>query len=234
MYRHLQRNDGTPKPRDRFIGDMKRRPLLLNIELPMKLFVSLAVAMLLTTTVSAIDIPLDSHESWVKFSSHAFMHDFHGEATKFTGSAQVDFEGRQIGQLAILDVQTSQLTTFSRRRDQKMFRWLNVAENPEIKCEITRIDSMDGRALTATKDHPALFIAFGTLTWNKVSKPLQVQFSGWREGALLFVMGETVINTSNYGLPVLKNFWMPVDKDVNINFRLGFDVPANLRTKRSH
>ena len=233
MSRHLKKNDGTLKRQSRFMGGMSSAPLLHHNKWTMKLFGSLAVAILLTTTVRALDVPLDSHESWIKFTSHAFMHDFHGEATMFTGSAQVDFEGQKIGQRAVLDIQTSLLTTFSRRRDRKMFRWLNVTANPEIKCEITRIDSMDGRALTATKDHPALFIAFGTLTLNNVSKLLQVQFSGWREDGLLFVKGETVINTFDYGLPVLKNFGMPFDKDVDISFRLAFGVSVSPRRKSS-
>jgi len=88
---------------------------------------------------------------------------------------------------------------------------------------------MDGEVATATKDHPAKFFVSGNFTLNKVAKPLETQVSAWRDGKYLVVTGTTQVDTTAHGLPIIKQYFMTVDKDVDIDFHLVFDLPPNLQ-----
>ena len=110
-----------------------------------------------------------------------------------------------------------------------MFQWLHVDVNPGISFELTRVISMDGKAATATKDHPSKFVVTGNFILNKVAKPLQTEVSGWREGTRLVVNGATQVNTADHGLPIIKQYFMTVDKAVDVSFHLVFNLPPNLQ-----
>jgi len=44
------------------------------------------------------------------------------------------------------------------------------------------------------------------------------------------VTGTTSVNTLDHGLPIIQQFFMTVDKDVDVSFHLVFDLPPNLPT----
>lgn len=192
----------------------------------MKIIVALVLAFLLPVFACAVEVPLDSKLSSLKFTGHAFLHDFEGEAKEFSGSAQVDPQKSELVTSAKIDIATAKMTTFNSGRDKNMFEWLHIAANPGIGFELTRVVSMDGKAATATRDHPAKFVVTGNFILNKVTKPLQVEVTGWREGAQLVVTGATTVDTVAHGLPIIQQFFMTVGKDVDVSFRLVFDLPA--------
>jgi hypothetical protein len=61
-----------------------------------KIIVSLVLALVFTGFARAVEVPLDVKQSFLKFTGHAFMHDFNGEAKEFSGSAQIDFQKPEI------------------------------------------------------------------------------------------------------------------------------------------
>jgi polyisoprenoid-binding protein YceI len=126
-------------------------------------------------------------------------------------------------------VQAATMTTFENERDHDMLAWLHVTVNPELSFQLTRFTVVSGDPAHATKDHPAKFAVAGNFTLNKVSKPLEAQAAGWREGKLLIVVGTTKVNTESHGLPIIKKFFMTVDKNVDVEFHLAFDLPRNLQ-----
>jgi polyisoprenoid-binding protein YceI len=195
----------------------------------MKLFLRLVFAALIPGLVYGQEVPLDLKQSSLKFTGHAFLHDFNGEAKEFTGSAKVDPQKPELVTGAHIDIAAAKMTTFESGRDRNMFEWLHVDAIPEISFELTGVRSMDGRAATATKDHPAQFLVSGNFTLNKVTKPLQTQVFAWREGTWLVITGKTQVDTAGHGLPIIKQYFMTVDKGVDIDFHLVFDLPPDLQ-----
>lgn len=195
-----------------------------------RLHAIIAIVLLAAVPLRSENIGLDQKDSSVKFTGHAFLHDFNGEATEFSGSAEFNPASSGLAPNAKISITAGKLTTHNKGRDRAMYQWLRVDQNPAIAFAVTRVLSMDGKAALATAEHPAQFMVFGNLTLNKVTKPVQTQVAGWQDGNLLVVTGATQIDTTDYGLPVIKRFWMAVDKEVDINFHLVFDLPSNFQS----
>jgi polyisoprenoid-binding protein YceI len=195
----------------------------------MKIVLSLALALLLSTFARAVEAPLDQKQSFLRFTGHAFLHDFHGEAKEFSGSAQFDPQKPVLVLGARIDIQAAKMTTFENARDRNMFDWLHVGANPAISYHLTQVKLVSGDPAHATKDHPAQFMVGGNFTLNQITTPLETQASGWREGTLLVVTGAAKIDTTDHGLPIVKQLFLTVDKQVDITFRLVFDLPPDLQ-----
>jgi polyisoprenoid-binding protein YceI len=200
----------------------------------MKIIVLLVLALALSGFARAVEVPLDVKQSFLKFTGHAFMHDFNGEAKEFSGNAQIDSQNPEVVLSAKIDIQAAKMTTFESARDRNMFDWLHVDANPGISFQLTRVIPMQGNPVDATKDHPSQFTVIGNFTLNKTTKPLQTQALGWREGKWLMVTGITEIDTADHGLPIIKQFFMTVDRLVDVAFRLVFDLPAELQIPTRH
>jgi hypothetical protein len=200
----------------------------------MKIIPSLVFTLLLSGFSHAVEAPLDVKQSFLKFTGHAFMHDFNGEAKEFSGSARMDSQKPEIVLSARIDIQAAKMTTFESGRDRNMVDWLHVDVNPGISFQLKEVKLVKGDAAGATKDHPAQFTVEGDFTLNKTGKPLETQALGWREGKWLVVTGTTKINTADHGLPEVRQWFMTVDKQVDIAFRLVFDLPPELQVPARH
>ena len=194
----------------------------------MKSLLCLASILFLPTTLLAVEAPLDVTQSSLKFTGHAFMHNFSGEAKQFSGSAEVD-PNKPAVESARIKIKAARMTTFEGERDHDMLAWLHVDVNPDLSFRLTRVTLVSGDSAHATKDHPAHFRVDGIFTLNHVSKPLEAQAEGWREGDLLVVAGKTKVDTASHGLPIIKKYFMTVGKDVDIDFHLAFDLPKGLQ-----
>jgi len=186
---------------------------------------ALVALLIFAVRVNAADAPLDSTASSLKFTGHAFLHDFHGEAKEFRGTAQVDPALPELVRGASLDITAAKMTTFVDARDHNMIAWLNVDANPNIRFDLVKVKLLRGDLAHATKDQPAHFEVSGTFTLNKVAKPLETEATAWREGNKLVVEGTTQIDTADHGLPEVRTFFLTVDKQVDIAFHLVFDLP---------
>jgi polyisoprenoid-binding protein YceI len=179
----------------------------------------------LPALVHAGDAPLDVRASSLKFTGHAFLHDFEGEAKEFSGSAQLDTKDSSLVHGAEIDISSAKLTTFEDTRDRNMYTWLQVTVNPDIRFQLTKVKLVQGDGLHATKATPARFKIGGLFTLNKVSKPLETEALARREGKLLVAEGKTQIDTAAHGLPEVKTLFLTVDKQVDIAFHLVFALP---------
>lgn len=174
-------------------------------------------------------LPLDVKQSSLKFTGHAFMHNFDGQAKDFSGEAQADPQRPELVIGAKIEIQTAKMTTFESARNRNMAAWLHVEANPRITFRLTGVRLSKGDPATADRDHPAQFMVVGDFTLNKVTKPLETSALGWREGNRLIVTGATKINTADHGLPIITQLFMTVDKEVDVAFHLVFVLPAELQ-----
>lgn len=195
----------------------------------MRIALFLAITLLASGWSCAVEVPLDVKKSTLKFTGHAFLHDFDGEAKQFSGHAQVDPQAPELVRSAKIDIQVAKMTTFVDARDHNMFTWLQVEANPVISFQLTEVKLIKGNSGTAVKDHPAQFGVSGIFMLNKTPKPLEAQAIGWREGKFLVVTGTTKINTADHGLPEVRQLFLTVDKMVDVSFHLVFDLPPELQ-----
>ncbi len=162
------------------------------------------------------------------------MHDFDGEAKDFSGIAQANQQRPEIIVSAAIEIQAAKMTTFESARDRNMLEWLHVDLNPGISFHLKSVKLVKGDPATATKDHPAQFTVAGDLNLNKVTKPLETSVLGWREVNRLIVTGTSKVNTADHGLPIIKQLFMTVDKEVDIAFHLVFDLPPEWQIPTGH
>jgi polyisoprenoid-binding protein YceI len=189
------------------------------------------LALLLVLAVSglgrAADAPLDAKLTSLKFTGHAFLHSFDGQAKDFEGGAQVDPTNPNYVTDAVIDIATPRLTTFQATRDHNMKKWLDVDANPRIEYRLEKIDCLSGIPVEATQARPATFKVEGDFTLNRATRPLSATVTGWRDKGLLIVTGTATIDTMDYGLPIIRQMFMTVDRNVDVSFRLVFDLPAD-------
>jgi len=190
--------------------------------------------LLLVQVASAADpntLPLDLNGSSLKFFCESFMHNFHGEAKEFTGSAAVDTGATPPIQTATLRFKTVALTTFLKDRDEKMYGWLNVKVNPDATFKLQSVKLIGGDYKAADAQHPAQFNVSGTLTLNGVNHPVGGMAKGWREKDRIIVTGETVVDTLNYGLPQIRMAILTVGTNVKIAYTFNFVLPPDYAKK---
>ena len=200
----------------------------------MKNILTLVLVILFAGCGRATDVPLDVKQSYLKFTGHAFLHDFDGEAKQFSGTATLEAASPKIVTRARIEIQSAKMTTFESTRDQNMFKWLGVEANPIISFQLKSVKLVKGDSVHATKDHPAEFMVTGDFTLNKISKPLEAQALGWYEGRFLIVTGNTKIDTVEHGLPIIRQLFMTVGKDVDVAFHLVFELPTDFTPLGSH
>jgi polyisoprenoid-binding protein YceI len=173
----------------------------------------------------AAEAPLDLKSTSITFTGHATLHDFHGAAQDIHGRAQVNEADPNLVTSAVLDIGAARLTTFQDSRDRNMRAWLHVEASPRLEFHLAKITHMSGDPAHATLAQPAFFQVQGDFTLNHETRPLIAQVTGWRDGPLLVIDGGTTIDTTQYGLPIIHQFFLTVDKRVDVKFHLVFDLP---------
>ena len=154
------------------------------------------------------------------------MHNFHGEAKEFTGSAVVNTDAAPPIQKATLRFKTAELTTFIKSRDEQMYDWLKVKTNPDATFQLQSVKLIGGDYKSADAQHPAEFNVSGTLTLNGVQHPIGGTAKGWRENDRLIVTGETVVDTLKYGLPQIRMAVLTVGTNVKTSYTFSFVLPS--------
>jgi polyisoprenoid-binding protein YceI len=170
------------------------------------------------------DVPLDVKQSSLKFTGHATLHDFHGQAQDFHGSAQVDAADPNLVRSAVIDLAPAHLTTFQATRDKNMREWLHIDAHSQIEFRLTKVQH------TSDPNYPShnasnWFAVSGDFTLNGVTRPITAKATGWREGSRLIVDGTTTLDTTQFGLPIISQFFLTVDRNVDVSFHLVFDLP---------
>jgi polyisoprenoid-binding protein YceI len=194
---------------------MTRRALLLLLALP--------------ALVHASGAPLDPAQTTITFTGHATLHDFQGAAREIKGDAQVDNANPNFVTGAKVDVATASMTTFSDGRDKHMREWLRIDVNPGIEFRLAKIKRTAPGDVSRSAQAPSLYDVTGDFTLNGITRPLAARARGWLDGHTLVVEGTTKIDTTEYGLPIIKQFFLTVDPNVDVKFHLVFNLPAGAR-----
>ncbi len=200
-----------------------RSPFTPSVWSPLALALGLC---LWPVVIKATEIPLVPAESAIRFTGHATLHNFDGEARASRGAAEFDPQTPEAISGATLVVRAADLTTFQATRDRNMRNWLEVEKFPEIRFELSRVRVQQGQPRAATEAQPASFKVSGKLTLHNVTRPLEADVKGWRAGRKLVVQGETGVDTTAYGLPIIRQFVLTVDPKVDLHVRLVFELPA--------
>ncbi len=194
----------------------------------MRFVLPLLVLAVSTVGLHAAMAPLDVPASRLTFTGHATLHDFHGQAQDFHGSADVNAADPNLVGRAVIELVAARLTTFQTTRDRNMRRWLHAEAEPEIRFVLVKLTRIGGDPVQATEANPALFEAQGNFTLNHTTKLLAARVSGWRSGRQIVVEGQTTIDTTQFGLPIVTQLFLTVDKRVEVKFHLVFDLPAGM------
>jgi polyisoprenoid-binding protein YceI len=202
-----------------------------NVIRPHLAAVAAAMAYLAGPAASAETLPLDPKGSSLTFVGEAFLHNFHGEAKEFTGSAEFERDAVPPIQKATLHFKTAALTTFSTQRDQNMRDWLNIQVHPDVTFQLESVKVLAGDYKAATPSQPAKFEVHGTLTLNGVKQPLSGTAQGWREKDRVIIAGETSVDTSRHALPQIRQALFTVGRNVKTTYRFSFVLPPDYSVK---
>jgi len=178
--------------------------------------------------LAAVDLPLDSKNSTLKFVGESFMHDFEGQAREFSGSAVFNNSATPPIQEAHLFIKTASLTTHHAGRDKKMDEWLDIKTHPKAVFDLTQVRLLSSSYAKASAAHPAKFAVTGTFILNDKPEPLSGEAEGWREGNTVIVSGNIDVDTLKHGLPQIRESFMTVGTKVHVQYRLVFTLPAGL------
>lgn len=151
----------------------------------------------------------DLSQSHVEVIVKATVDSFTGHLEKFDSAVTLDDSGRITE--ATFRFQFADLKTGRDRRDRAMIEWENTARFPggEYRLE------------TLTPDAGGRWLARGNLTLHGETHALQFPVSILTEQAICVIDGEAVIDTRDYGLPLIR-VWgvVKVDPLVHVRFHL--------------
>jgi polyisoprenoid-binding protein YceI len=192
----------------------------------MRILAALLLLGALAVAARADVAPLDLQQTTMKFTGHATLHDFTGDARDFHGSADVSPASQAFVTGAVIDIAAARLTTFNTTRDRHMFDWLQVEAHPKIEFHLDRVTPV-GDPVDPARNLSNQFAVEGKFTLNGVTRTLATSVAGRRQGKYLIIDGHASIDTSIYGLPEIREFILTVDKNVDVTFHLVFDLPAD-------
>lgn len=208
---------------------------MMHSKIPDRRFIGRRVALFGLFLVSATGacaradtLALDRKGSSLTFVGESLLHNFHGEATVFTGEAELARDAVPPIQKATLHFSTASLTTSLDARDEKMRAWLNIKVHPDASFQLESVRLVSGDYKTATSADPASFAVSGTFLFNGVKQPLAGTAKGWRAKDRVIVSGETIVDTLKHGLPQIREAAvLTVGTSVKVAFRFSFILPPD-------
>lgn len=99
----------------------------------------------------------------------------------------------------------SDLTSGRENRDRRTWKWLEVDRFPDGSFELLRIESR-GNAK----------VAVGTLLLHGVRREVEFVYSLEKDGAGFALLAEATIDYRNWGLPLLRVFFIPIGPELTI------------------
>lgn len=152
-------------------------------------------------------LKVDYAASKVGFVGHATMHSFDG----WIDAWELDLtmpEGADLPDVVVFRGNGLRMTTDHKTRDAEMHEWMEHDKLPDIQF---RVKSFSGT--------PQARVADGELTLHGVTMPLSIPITLKHDGATLTVNGETVVDTSKFGLRQFRKMGLlSVDTEVKVTF----------------
>ena len=160
-------------------------------------------------------LAIDPVQSRIEFGVKATMGSFVGVLNTY--EAEITLDEASAVKSAALTFKFSELTTGEDKRDRHMHEWQETPTYPDCRFELTRLTSQaDGMRL-----------AEGRLTLHGLTRPLSFPVRITTEGQRLIIDGEAVVNTVDFGLPIIRKFLaLKVSPEVMVRFHLQGAAPA--------
>lgn len=182
-----------------------------------RLFTHIAVAASLAATVAAAERPLtiDFAQSRVEIAVKATLDSFTGKLARYEPVVLVGDDGRITS--ARVKFRFRDVMTGKASRDEAMHKWQKTDSFPDGEFALVSLDpSADGS-----------FTASGRLTFHGTTRELRFPVSITRDGAVYAIDGDALIDTREYGLPIIRMMGLlKVDPLVHVRFHLqGTDRP---------
>ena len=171
-----------------------------------------AAAGLLAAGLSAAEKPLvvDKTQSRVGIAVKATADSFAGKLTDFTPTVLLEGDTGQVT-TARIAFHFSDVKTGNEKRDREMHVWQQTDKFPDGEFVLAALaPAADGKLL-----------ARGALTLHGVTQTLAFPVSVKHDGATVTVDGEAVVDTRQFGLPLIRKFAvLKVDPLVTVQFHL--------------
>ena len=156
-------------------------------------------------------LAIDSVQSRVEIAVHASVDSFTGKLTQFEPTVVIDDEGRVVS--ARVAFHFRDVVTGKGSRDTAMHKWQHTDEFPDGGFVLTSLEP----AVVPEKG----FVATGRLTFHGVVRDLRFPVSVLRENGRYVIDGEAVLDTREFGLPVIRMLAvLKVDPQVKVRFHL--------------
>lgn len=159
---------------------------------------------------AARPLTLDKARSHVEIAVKATVDSFAGSLDDYTAALQVDEATGRITQ-ARFDFKFAEVRTGKARRDRQMHEWQDTPRHPDGSFVLRSLEpAADGR-----------WEARGSLQLHGVIREVVMPVTVTSDRHLLAVDGEAVLDTRDFGLPVIRMLGLlKVDPRVTVRFHL--------------
>ncbi len=162
-------------------------------------------------------LKIDAGQSRVEVVVKATVDSFTGKLEAYDAAIGVDPAAGEI-RSARFAFRFADVKTGKDDRDEQMHSWQDTAHHPDGEFVLASLTRVDG-ALLAT----------GTLRFHDRAQEIRFPVSVSHERGLFAIDGDAVIDTRDFGLPIIKKFLvLKVDPEVRVRFHLqgGVETPA--------
>mgnify|MGYP002654602164 CR=1 FL=1 len=163
----------------------------------------------MASMVSAGTMDIDAQKSWLKLDCKATGHSWSASVKTFTASVTGD-DASLVPSAAQVKWKFSDIDSAEADRDKKMLDWLSATKNPTGSWKMTG----------QWKDNAGQQYVKGPLTIAGVSKEIVIPVTAKKSGNVVSLDGETWIDTTDFGLPIIKMLVLTVNPKVKISFHL--------------
>ena len=159
----------------------------------------------------AAELPLkiDAAQSRVDVVVKATVDSFTGRLEAYDAAIIVEPVAGEI-RSARFAFHFADVKTGKKDRDEQMHEWQDTPHHPDGEFVLTSLAKVDGALM-----------ANGTLRLHDHAQEIRFPVSVSHEGGLFAIDGDAVIDTRDFGLPIIKKFLvLKVDPEVRVRFHL--------------
>ncbi len=163
----------------------------------------------MASMVSAGTMDVDAQKSWLKLDCKATGHSWTAQVKTFSAAVSGD-DSSLTPSAAAVNWKFSDIDSAEADRDSKMLNWLNATKNPTGSWKMTG----------QWKDSSGQQYVKGPLTIAGVSKEIVIPVTAKKSAGSVSLDGEVWIDTTDFGLPIIKMLVLTVNPKVKISFHL--------------
>lgn len=161
---------------------------------------------------SAAEVPLqiDAARSRIDVVVKATVDSFTGRLENYDAKIAVDPASGEVRQ-ARLAFRFTDVKTGKDDRDEQMHSWQDTEHHPDGLFTLASLSRGEGGRMVAN----------GTLRLHDMAREISFPVAVAHEGGLFSIDGDAVIDTRDFGLPVIRKFMLlKVDPEVHVRFHL--------------